>query len=365
MRTILVSDLHLGTRSGADLTRRPEFADLLVREIEGMDEVVLLGDVLELRDRPIAEAVELAAPLFEKIGEAVGDGRVVVVPGNHDHQLLGPWLDRRRLRGAAPLGLEQLAKANAGALGSLARRTGKAEVVLAYPGIWVRDGVYATHGHYLDVHLTVPTFERLGVGAIERLLGGLPADGRTPDDYEAVQVPLYSFLYGLAQGGERTQRVSGANASARVWAAVYGRGGRAPSRRGKAVGKVAVPGAVRLAERLGIRPLRSDLSGAEIGHAGVRAMAEVVRRLRIEAEHVIFGHTHRRGPVDGEPGWSLDSGARLHNTGSWVYSPGILGRSSRDSQFWPGSAIVVEDGATPQLRALLDDHSHADLREAA
>ena len=364
MRTVLVSDLHLGVRSGADLARRPEFAELLAREVEAADELILLGDVLELRDRPVSEVVEIARPLFETLGEAVGSGRIVVVPGNHDHQLLAPWLERRRLRGTAPLGLEQLAKANAGALGSLARRTGKAEVELAYPGIWVSPGVYATHGHYLDSHLTVPTFERLGVGAIERLLGGLPSDGRVPDDYESAQAPLYSFLYGLAQGGARTQALSGANASARLWTAVHGRGGRASSRRGRLAGRVVVPGAVRLAERMGFGPLRTDLSGEEIGRAGVRAMAEVVRRLGIEAEHVVYGHTHRSGPRNGEPGWQVDGGTRLHNTGSWVYSPGILARNARDSQFWPGGVVVVEDGSAPELRSLLDGHSQDEMRRA-
>ena len=32
------------------------------------------------------------------------------------------------------------------------------------PGLWPADGVYATHGHYLDRHLTVPSFERLAAG---------------------------------------------------------------------------------------------------------------------------------------------------------------------------------------------------------
>jgi hypothetical protein len=362
VRTLLVSDLHLGARSGADLVRRSEFAELLAREAEGAGQIVLLGDVLELRDRPLAQVLELATPFFELLGEAAGDGRIVVVPGNHDHQLLTPWLERRRLHGGAPLGLEQVAKANAGALGSLARRTGNAEVAVAYPGIWVRDGVYATHGHYLDAHLTVPTFERLGVGVVQRMLGGSRDGYRTPDDYEAVQAPLYSFLYGLAQGGSRTGRIAGANTSARVWAALHGRDGRPPTRRGRVAGRLAVPGAVALANRLGIGPLRSDLSPAEIGRAGVRAMAEVVRRLRIDAAHVVFGHTHRSGPRDGEPGWSAATGPRLHNVGSWVYAPGILGHDSSDSQFWPGTAGVVEDDGEPRLLRLLDDRGHDDLR---
>jgi hypothetical protein len=369
VRTILVSDLHLGARSGADLVRRPEFTELLTGAVEDADQVVLLGDVLELRDRPLADVVSIAAPFFEALGEAVGDGRIVVVPGNHDHQLLAPWLERRRLRGAGPLGLEQVAKANAGALGSLARRTGKAEMVLAYPGVWVRDDTYATHGHYLDAHLTVPTLERIGVGVVERMLGGAPDGNRTPDDYESVEAPLYSFLYGLAQGGPRTRRVAGANTSARVWAAVHGRDGRPPSLGGRLAGRIGVPGAVGLANRLGIGPLRSDLSAAEIGRAGVRAMAEVVRNLRIEAAHVIFGHTHRSGPREGlpgphaaEPDFSPPVGPRLHNVGSWVYAPGILGHDSSDSRFWPGTIGVVENDEDPALLGLLDDHGHADLR---
>ncbi len=40
----------------------------------------------------------------------------------------------------------------------------------AYPGLWVREDVYATHGHYLDCHLTIPTLERLGIGAMGRVM---------------------------------------------------------------------------------------------------------------------------------------------------------------------------------------------------
>jgi hypothetical protein len=91
-------------------------------------------------------------------------------------------------------------------------------------------------------------------------------------------------------------------------------------------------------------------------------MREVIRRLGIEAEHVIFGHTHRRGPVGSEPGWSQPGEPQLHNVGSWVYAPGILGRSAADSPFWPGTIGILEDGGPPQIRALLDEHTHADLR---
>ena len=53
----------------------------------------------------------------------------------------------------------------------LAAWAAPASVRVAYPGVWVREDVYATHGHYLDCHLTVPTLERLSLGAMSRVLG--------------------------------------------------------------------------------------------------------------------------------------------------------------------------------------------------
>ncbi len=75
MRTVVLSDLHLGTANDADLLRRPSFLALLAEFIEGADRVVLLGDVLELRDRPIGRVVELAGPVFEAVGEGARRGR--------------------------------------------------------------------------------------------------------------------------------------------------------------------------------------------------------------------------------------------------------------------------------------------------
>ena len=202
MKTVVISDLHLGAGTDADLLRRTPFREPLLAEVAGADRVVLLGDALELRDRPVNEVVDIAAPFFSELGEALGAGEVVVVPGNHDHHLVEPWLERRLLDGAEPLGLEQRTAPD-GALATLARRMGEATVEIAYPGLWLTDGVYATHGHYLDRHLTIPTFERLGVAAVERVLGMQPAgpdplDPRAAsilrkDQYERAQGPIYAL----------------------------------------------------------------------------------------------------------------------------------------------------------------------------
>jgi predicted phosphodiesterase len=267
--TAVISDLHLGTRTRTDLLDRPEVRSRLMSELQRADEVVLLGDSIELRDRPLAEALAVAAPFFEELGEALAGRRVTLVPGNHDHQLAAAWLRRR---GARPLGLEQRALPEPrDPLGQLARRMGHARLELAYPGVWLRPHVYATHGHYLDCHNGIRTFECLARAVSERLLrrGGYA----TPDDYEAVLAPLYRLFYRTAQWS---------------WAWQGVRLGKSLVRR--------VEGGDRRREKV---------------EPGVRAMARVVESLGIEADHVVFGHLHHPGE------WTTEGGTRLVNTGTW------------------------------------------------
>ena len=373
MRTIVVSDLHLGSGGDIDLLRRPELREVLWAEVQDADEVVLLGDAIELRDRPLAEALELARPFFDELGSALGDGALTVVPGNHDHHLLDEWLEHRRLTDAGAMELEERVPADSGPLARLTAGMGRARIELAYPGAWLRPGVYATHGHYLDRHLTVPTFERLAVAAVERVVGGPrevteepgsagDAGSASVEDYERIQAPVYAFLFTLAQAGSAGGRLAGATPSTRVWQAVGGGYGRAAKLRGWLLGTVALPGAVGVANRLGLGPVRSDLSPGAITSAGLAAIGEVTRRLGIDADHLIFGHTHRRGPMPAESGWRMPEGTRLWNTGSWVYAPGLLGRTPADSPYWPGTVAVLQDDGPPELRHLLDDRSRNDLR---
>jgi predicted phosphodiesterase len=375
-KTVVLSDLHLASSGGIDLLRRPELREPLWSALADADQVVLLGDAVELRDLPLGAAIEIARPFFDELGEVVGDGRVVVIPGNHDHHLLDDWLERRRLDGTAPLALEQRIPVAGGPLAELVAGM-RAEVELAYPGAWLRPGVYATHGHYLDRHLTVPSFERLAVAAVERVIGGareatLDEPGESdapgsasPADYERVQAPLYAFLFALAQSGTPAERLGGANPSARVWQAVGGGYGRAARIRGLLLGSVALPGAVGVANRLGLGPVKSDLSPGAITRAGLAAMSEVVRRLGIDADHVIFGHTHRRGPLQAEVGWRLEGGTRLWNTGSWIHTPWLLGSNAAASPYWPGTIVVLDDGRDPRPENLLEDRTKDELRGRA
>jgi predicted phosphodiesterase len=370
VRTAVISDLHLGLGSQADLLRRAAIREVLEAELDGVERLVLLGDVLELRDRPLPTAIAAATPVLESLGRALGDGELVVVPGNHDHHLIAPWLERRILAGEMTLGLEQRGEPEEGPLRLLADAARPARTTFAYPGLWLNESVYAMHGHYLDRHLTIPTLERLGVALVERLLG-IPAGGPDPlappdepeltdiVEYERVQTPVYAFLFALAQAtvGERR---GGADPSARVWAMLSGGETRIARLRGWLLGSVAIPGAVGVANRLGLGPVRADLSPGAITSAGLAAMREVTERLGIEADHILFGHTHRRGPLRGEPEWKARD-TSLWNTGSWVFSPSLVGRTARESPYWPGTIAIVEADGPPELCHLLDEMSREEL----
>ena len=218
MLTVVVSDLHLGTLAGADAARDGVPREQLLAALAEADRVVMLGDALELRERPLAEALEVTRPFFEALAEATAGKRLTLVPGNHDHALAEPWLARLRLDGT-PLGPEQeweVAAAD-GAAGRLAALLPETEVRLAYPGLKLRPDVYATHGHYLDVHLTMPRLEAIAAHAMVRLTGRNGSRPRGAADYEASLSPLYAFYAALAQGATPTALRRGGSASRAVW----------------------------------------------------------------------------------------------------------------------------------------------------
>jgi hypothetical protein len=83
-------------------------------------------------------------------------------------------------------------------------------------------------------------------------------------------------------------------------------------------------------------------------------MGEVVRRLGLEAEHVVFGHTHRPGPLPGDEGFERPGAARLTNTGSWIRERALAGGDLTHSPYRPGVVGWVGDSGPPVLVNLLD-----------
>lgn len=360
MRTLVISDLHLGTASEADLLRRPALREPLLAALDGVDRLVILGDGLELREGPQREVAETAGPVFADLGRALGpDGELVLVGGNHDHGLVAGWIDGRLLTEPSGfLGLERrIAPAEAGPLAArLAERAAPARVEVAYPGVWLREDVYALHGHYSDLHTTVPTFERLAAGAMARWAVALPETGATADDYEAALSPLYAWMHALAQRSDHALVSAGAGASARVWVTLAGRQRRRTPLRTAALG-AGYAGAVAALNAAGLGPIERDLSGAALRRGGLRGMAEALRRLEVDAPHVLFGHSHRSGPwpSDDLAEWTTHAGGRLVNTGSWVYQPHFLSGPPGTSPYWPGTAVTVEEEGPPRLLRLVGE----------
>jgi len=223
---------------------------------------------------------------------------------------------------------------------------------VAYPGVWLRDDVYAIHGHYGDRHNTVPIVERLGAGLTVRLAGEPAGGPRRAEDYEAALAPMYAWIDAVAQGGGLRGSGSDGSFQIKAWRAIGDRSRRRSL--GRRAGAAAFPAVVAGLNRAGLGPLNADVSAAELRRAALSAFTEVLTRLEVPAAHVIFGHTHRAGPLpaDDRAEWG-----RLLNTGSWVYEPGYLGDSPGDSPYRPGFAALVSDDGPPELVNLLDGHA--------
>lgn len=384
MRTLIVSDLHLGSASRADVLRMPHARERLLSALAGVDRLVLLGDTLELRHGPRRDALAAARPFFEALGGEMAGREIVLLAGNHDHALVGAWLQRRAEReDPAPLRLEhRLTPAEASPMAErIAGWVAPARLSVAYPGLWVREDVYAIHGHYLDCHITVPTMERLAIALMGRLLRRPQPRLHSVDAYEAVTTPIYAWIDAVAAQGTTTSALNG-SATVKMWRLLHhedrdarvrrgqGRNGvRAAGLRGMLAGGVGAglrsgavrrgfPLAVAALNRASLGPLNADISGPELRRAALAAMGEVAARLDLRDAHVVFGHTHRAGPLpaDDQREWRGRAGARLLNCGSWTYNSGFIAPGDTENPYWPGSCVVLDDAQPlrePELRRLL------------
>ncbi len=341
MRTLLISDFHLGGRLGRDALRRPEALEALLAALEGVDRLVLLGDVVELAEGRPAQAMAVAEPVLRAVGARLGSKReVILVPGNHDAELVRPWLRTHGVPVAVDARVPPDATPPLDAIVSWLR---PARVRVHYPGVWLAEGVWATHGHYLDRHLLPES----AFGIARGLLGRLPRDGAAPVAYESA-------------GGAS---VTGLEARLTRWlprplAALVDDA----MELGRAATMPLSP--YRLVSRR-MAPLPALLLGVQMRRASIPALARVVHRLRVDADWVVFGHVHRSGPLAGDDprSWQGPGGRpRIVNTGSWVYEPLLVHRAAPPHPYWPGGAVVLEDGRAPRAVGLLEHLDASRLR---
>lgn len=339
MRTLVVSDFHLGAGPRVAVLEWPRPRERLLEALAGVQRLVLLGDVVELIERPAERSLRVAEPVLHEIAERLGArAEIILVPGNHDRGLIEPWLSAR----TEPL--DPATEVPLDATPELARLTswlGPASVRVRYPGVWLAPRVWATHGHYLDRHLLPDS----SYGMARGMLGRLPRDGALPDDYERAGGPSLSRLQRLLPRALRwplTEALELARAASMP---------AAPSR--------------LLSPRLA--PLTAPLLGLQMRRASIPALARVAHRLGVQADAVLFGHVHRLGPLaDDDPvRWRGPDGTmRIYNCGSWVYEPLLLHRASPPHPYWPGGALLLEDDRPPAAVGLLDQLVAGDMHRA-
>lgn len=329
VRTLVISDLHLGSRGGRDVLRLPAALDRLCAALETTDRLVLLGDTVELAEGRPGHAMRAAEPVLRAMGAALGEGKqVILLPGNHDHALVRPWL--RELRAAdKPLKVTARVPLRTNPdLGRISRWLRPARLQVRYPAVDLGEGIWAHHGHYLDRHL------------VRR--SEIPQDA-APFDYE------------------RVLGASLANLTASLPPPVTARLQLA-ARLARGVGTAARPFVAGLPGADALAPLTAAALGYQFRRAGLPAMEAVTGHLGDDSRRVIFGHLHRLGPLSEDDLAEWSPGDRpLWNSGSWVYEPMLVARATAPHPYWPGGALEIHDGEITVL-ALLDDLDHDELR---
>jgi Calcineurin-like phosphoesterase len=333
LRTLVVSDLHLGARLQRDVLRSAAPLEALLAALDGADRLVLLGDVVELLEGRPLPALEVAEPVLRAVGAHLGSGReVIVVPGNHDADLVRPWL---RTHGVPPAVDAEVPVDGTPLLELLGSWLEPARMRVHYPGAWLSDRVWATHGHYLDRHLLPES----AFGIARGVLGRVPRDGAAPVDYELAGGLWLARLEALL-----TRWLP------RPLAALF-------DDLAEVVRAATMPRAPQRLLSRRMSPFTATLLGAQMRRASIPALARVVHRLGVDADWVIFGHVHRCGPLAGDDpaAWRGPGGRpRIANTGCWVYEPLLVHHATPPHPYWPGGAILLEDGAEPRAIGLLD-----------
>jgi hypothetical protein len=320
VRTLVVSDLHLGARVQHSVLARPEPLERLLAAVDDVDRLVLLGDVVELLERRPVRAMDAAAATLRAIGARLGPEReVLLVPGNHDVALIAGWIRSR----AAELTVDTRIPTDAtAALAAVTDWLSPAQVRVHYPGAWLSDRVWATHGHYIGRRVR--------------------ADGprARPIDFEGASRGW--TLHRIEAGIMRTLPAPAATVTEDL---------------AELARAFTMPAPRRVLHRR-MSPMTSALLALQVRRASIPTLANVAARLGVDADWILFGHVHRLGPLAGDrpPEWLGPGGRpRIANTGSWVYEPLLVHHATPPHPYWPGGSVLFEDGAAPVARGLLDD----------
>ena len=363
VRSLVISDSHLGAWTGDDLLAYAWAREALRPELERAGEVVLLGDFVDLLFATTEHAFERADGLVELLAQTLSGKRLVWLAGNHDHHILVRRLEAlielRIATGKPDDELPETWRASFFFEAFLRRRLPDTVIEIAYPNYRVGE-VMLSHGHYLDGEVRGAVPNRLLQGGFWKIAGGRTATP-TVEDYEAALVPLTELLFVEAQlpkGAAAEQRIQAELRRLGRFAQIVAAPGRELERLGRSLVRLVrgesqhqPPAADYVLARV-IAPGASALPS-------VRAYAQVCRNLGWDqnARWFVLAHTHQ--PLDGVGLNGTRVGARFWNTGSWIYEPPTGSTADYLAYLdhnWPGSAVVIdtdERGGEPQLLELL------------
>src|SRR2546423_3195564 len=108
MRALAISDTHFGAWTGDDVLAHPYALERLAPHLDGIDELILLGDLFDFLFSTVEHAVAQAQGFFDLIADRLRGRRVVFLAGNHDHHTMVRELEESvRLRIAEGVDAEQ------------------------------------------------------------------------------------------------------------------------------------------------------------------------------------------------------------------------------------------------------------------
>ena len=350
MRTAIVSDLHLGSAFGEDVAARRGGPARRCSRRSGRRPARPAGRRVRAA-RKAAGGGARGRPALPRRRRG-GDGGPPRGAGARQ-----PRSPPRRAAAGGPGARRPAARARAprapqaDSARTIAAWLGEAALDIAYPGVWLRDDVYATHGHYMDCHMSLPRLECIAAAVVMRAFG--PSRTRR-------RRSTTSGSCGRSMG-------SPTRSPSRSWRSGRAAPPSAPGERSRAATAAAAgPGAPCAAPRSGPRSRRpSGESTASCTRISTRSSRrrrsppaastppELSERLGVGAGHVITGHTHRGGPGEEDGDWPLRSGGSLHNTGSWIFASAFHHPGTPPGPYWPGTVTWIEDEGPPRRVPLL------------